>query len=81
MKIPGYPSNREADEGAQGHCQPWREGAPQYDAKPVDLFIRHLLGFESCKFRLFWSVLSHCPEICLEGPYTRVGILIVATPR
>ncbi len=36
MKVPGYPSNREADEQAQATAR-WREGACEDDAKPGDL--------------------------------------------
>ena len=36
MKFPGYPSNREADEGPQATAAR-REGGPEDEAKPGDL--------------------------------------------
>ena len=39
MKVPGYPSNREADEGAQMSLRHCREKTRRQDeAKPGDLF-------------------------------------------
>ncbi len=37
MKFPGYPSNREADEGADKSLPERREDVPEDEAKPGDL--------------------------------------------
>ena len=43
MKIPDYPSNREADEGAQATVRMDGKAPRQEEAKSGDLFVRRIL--------------------------------------
>jgi len=56
MKIPDYPSNREADEGTRATAHR-REGVPEEEAKSGDLFTRESSwdGAKLCgtRYRLF----------------------------
>ena len=43
MRFPGYPNNREADEGVISHCN-MREGTLEDEAKSGDLLTHFPLG-------------------------------------
>ena len=52
MRFPGYPNNREADEGAQRR-RDTREDAPEDEAKPGDLFTHTTWGLGRYNYVFF----------------------------
>lgn len=69
MRIPGYPSNREADEGIKATVER-REGVPEVEAKSGDLFTHRsswggvmLYGLRQKllpPFRMEWAAFFSC---------------------